>query len=84
MRWIRTRTKTAAPGPTSGASDEQRKAYDSLPICRICGERHTFLCPYVSRVTLDAKGEFRVIELRSNFYRDYIDQIPHGPEDIET
>jgi len=80
-----------APARTSAAgepSDAQKAAYESLVrdhACRICGEAHPFTCPYIKRATMrSGTGEFVNIELRDEFYRDYVSQIPHGPEDIET
>jgi hypothetical protein len=87
--WKRVSALVRAIGraPTPVASDAQRKAFDDLQKlhpCRVCGEAHPFTCPYVSRATLNREGSFVTIELRDEFFRDYLRQIPHTAADMEV
>lgn len=68
----------------SEPTPEQQNAYNAIPICRVCAERHPFICPYIRKVVLDAKGDFRVIDLRDEFFSDYLPEVPHGPADLEV
>jgi hypothetical protein len=93
VRWSSTLGRAIAhvtargQAPTVAPSDAQRAAFEQLQKshpCRVCGEAHPFTCPYIARATLNREGSIVTLELRDEFFRDYVRQIPHSAADMEV